>query len=58
MHQKDVLKQAFAMPLNDPAHSRGPYRFYNREFVVNRLPHPHRQAARSRVSGDYGAVKR
>ena len=30
----DVRKNAFAMPLNNPAYPRGPYRFYNREFVV------------------------
>ncbi len=30
----DVRANAFAMPLNDPAYPRGPYKFYNREFVV------------------------
>jgi acetoacetate decarboxylase len=30
----DVAKRAFAMPLTDPAYPRGPYKFYNREFVV------------------------
>jgi acetoacetate decarboxylase len=30
----DVRKTAFAMPLNNPAFPRGPYKFYNREFVV------------------------
>ena len=30
----DVRKNAFAMPLNNPAYPRGPYRFYNREFVI------------------------
>src|SRR5436309_7397979 len=29
-----VRERAFAMPLNDPAYPRGPYKFYNREFVV------------------------
>jgi acetoacetate decarboxylase len=58
MHEKDVLKRAFAMPLNDPAYPRGCYKFYNREFVVTHLPHPHRQTARIGVSGDYGAAKR
>jgi acetoacetate decarboxylase len=30
----DVRDRAFAMPLNNPAFPRGPYRFYNREFVI------------------------
>jgi acetoacetate decarboxylase len=30
----DVRANAFAMPLCDPAYPRGPYKFYNREFVV------------------------
>ena len=30
----EVREKAFAMPLNDPAYPRGPYKFYNREFVV------------------------
>ena len=30
----DVAKNAFAMPLNNPAYPRGPYKFYNREFVI------------------------
>ena len=30
----DVRKNAFAMPLNNPAYPRGPYKFYNREFVI------------------------
>src|ERR1700755_2340938 len=30
----EVRARAFAMPLNNPAFPRGPYRFYNREFVV------------------------
>src|SRR6266436_9026412 len=29
-----VRRKAFAMPLNDPAFPPGPYKFYNREFVV------------------------
>ena len=29
-----IRKKAFAMPLNDPAYPPGPYKFYNREFVV------------------------
>ena len=30
----EVRKKAFAMSLNDPADPPGPYKFYNREFVV------------------------
>jgi acetoacetate decarboxylase len=30
----DVRGNAFAMPLNDPAYPRGPYKFYNREFII------------------------
>jgi acetoacetate decarboxylase len=30
----DVRKTAFAMPLTNPAFPRGPYRFYDREFLV------------------------
>ena len=30
----DVRARAFAMPLNDPSYPKGPYKFYNREFVV------------------------
>ena len=30
----EVREKAFAMPLNDPAYPRGPYKFYNREFIV------------------------
>src|SRR5450631_3648183 len=34
MKLADVAKNAFAMPLTDPAYPRGPYKFYNREFVI------------------------
>jgi acetoacetate decarboxylase len=34
MKLADVRENAFAMPLSDPAYPRGPYKFYNREFVV------------------------
>jgi len=30
----DVRAKAFAMPLNNPAFPPGPYKFYNREFVI------------------------
>ncbi len=34
MNEAEVLKQAFAMPLNSPAYPRGPYRFTNREYLI------------------------
>jgi acetoacetate decarboxylase len=34
MNLAEVRRKAFAMPLNDPAYPSGPYKFYNREFVV------------------------
>src|SRR5712691_10280878 len=34
MKLSEVRRKAFAMPLNDPAYPSGPYKFYNREFVV------------------------
>ena len=34
MQLSDVRRKAFAMPLNDPAYPPGPYKFYNREFIV------------------------
>jgi acetoacetate decarboxylase len=34
MKLTEVRDKAFAMPLNDPAYPKGPYKFYNREFVV------------------------
>src|ERR1700738_49008 len=34
MKLADIRRNAFAMPLNDPAYPPGPYKFYNREFVV------------------------
>ena len=30
----DIRQKAFAMPLTNPAYPQGPYRFYNREFLV------------------------
>ena len=36
MKLADVRANAFAMPLNAPAYPRGPYKFYNREFVIIR----------------------
>jgi len=32
--QEDVRKNAFAMPLTSPAYPPGPYRFFNREFMI------------------------
>ncbi len=34
MTPADILKTAYAMPLNNPAYPRGPYRFYNREYFI------------------------
>ena len=34
MKLADVRANAFAMPLNNPAYPRGPYKFYDREYVV------------------------
>jgi acetoacetate decarboxylase len=34
MNLDQVRNKAFAMPLNDPAYPPGPYKFYNREFIV------------------------
>ncbi len=34
MKISEVRANAFAMPLNDPAYPRGPYKFYNREFII------------------------
>ena len=34
MTPNDILKRAFAMPLTNPSYPPGPYRFYNREFIV------------------------
>lgn len=34
MHIEDVKRKAFAMPLTSPAFPPGPYRFFNREFLI------------------------
>ena len=34
MNIQDILASASAMPLTNPAYPRGPYRFYNREYVI------------------------
>ncbi len=34
MREFDVAKQAFAMPLTSPAFPKGPYRFFEREYLV------------------------
>ena len=34
MREKELLEQAFAMPLTSPAYPRGPYRFVNREYLI------------------------
>ena len=34
MDIEQVMRQAFAMPLTNPAYPPGPYRFINREFMI------------------------
>lgn len=34
MKEEDVRKRAFAMPLTSPAYPIGPYKFYNREYLI------------------------
>jgi len=34
MKEVDVRKRAFAMPLTSPAYPIGPYKFYNREYLI------------------------
>src|SRR5262249_16137077 len=34
MKEHNVRSKAFAMPLTHPAYSIGPYRFYNREYLI------------------------
>lgn len=34
MKEADVRKRAFAMPLTSPAYPVGPYKFYNREYLI------------------------
>lgn len=34
MREDDVRKNAFAMPLTSPAYPKGPYKFYDREYLV------------------------
>lgn len=34
MKEQDVRKSAFAMPLTSPAYPVGPYKFYNREYLI------------------------
>jgi acetoacetate decarboxylase len=34
MHETEVRKRAFAMPLTSPAYPPGPYRFVDREFLI------------------------
>jgi len=34
MKASDVRKNAFCMPIANPAYPRGPYRFYHREFMI------------------------
>ena len=34
MKETDVRAKAFAMPLTSPAYPPGPYKFYNREYLI------------------------
>src|SRR6202795_4635779 len=34
MHENEVVKRAFAMPLTNPSYPPGPYRFVNREYLI------------------------
>ena len=34
MKESEVRSRAFAMPLTNPAYPIGPYRFYNREYLI------------------------
>ena len=34
MKENEVRRKAFAMPLTNPAYPIGPYRFYNREYLI------------------------
>ena len=34
MKQEDIIKNAFCMPLANPAYPKGPYRFFNREYFI------------------------
>jgi acetoacetate decarboxylase len=34
MREKEIVEQAFAMPLTSPAYPPGPYRFVNREYLI------------------------
>jgi acetoacetate decarboxylase len=34
MNAEEVLRQAYAMPLENPSYPPGPYRFVNREFLI------------------------
>jgi acetoacetate decarboxylase len=34
MDESEVRSRAYAMPLTSPAYPVGPYRFYNREYLI------------------------
>jgi acetoacetate decarboxylase len=34
MKIEDVIKNAYAMPLTNPSYPRGPYKFYDREYLI------------------------
>ncbi|OSJ32136.1 acetoacetate decarboxylase [Bradyrhizobium japonicum] len=35
MHESEVVRRAFAMPLTNPAYPPGPYRFVDREYLIS-----------------------
>jgi acetoacetate decarboxylase len=47
MKESEVKKRAFAMPLTSPAYPIGPYRFYQREFLIVTTVPIHRSCASS-----------
>jgi acetoacetate decarboxylase len=34
MKIKEIIKNAFGMPINSPAYPRGPYKFVDREYLI------------------------
>nr|NGX34051.1 putative acetoacetate decarboxylase [Candidatus Anoxychlamydiales bacterium] len=34
MKEKDIIKNAYAMPISSPSYSKGPYKFVDREYLI------------------------
>ncbi|NGX48964.1 MAG: putative acetoacetate decarboxylase, partial [Candidatus Anoxychlamydiales bacterium] len=34
MKEKEILKNAYAMPITSPSYSKGPYKFVDREYLI------------------------